>query len=222
VSKVGGRMVAVSGNHDSRALMRALARRGVLVLTERGRLEGSGRITGPPVRRVGGLLVAGASDPFEAQTSQPGRPLSFDALPDGDALREAAVARLTAWVQGLDPAPDVVLIHESSLATAVAQRLGSRTRPLLLLAGHVHRQRIVRYGASVVVDAGTAGAGGIFGLGREAIGIARLHFDGTTADTVDMVSVEPLGGGATARRVPLTPDRCDGKPADEACVYLDD
>ena len=63
---------------------------------------------------------------------------------------------------------------------------------------------------------------GVFGLGREAIGIARLHFSRRVAETVDMVKVEPLGGGATARRVPLTPDRCDGKPADEACVYLDD
>ncbi len=222
VAAVGGRMIAVSGNHDSRALMRALARRGVLVLTERGRLQGDGRVSGPPVRRVGDLLVAGAADPFEGRTSRAGRPLGFDAVPDGDARRAAVIDRLTAWIDGLSPAPDVVLIHQSSLATAVAQRLGGRGRPLLLLAGHDHRQRIVRYGSVVVVDGGTAGAGGVFGLGREAIGIARLNFEGAAARTVDMVSVEPLGGGATARRVPLGPERCEDRRADEACVYLDD
>jgi hypothetical protein len=74
----------------------------------------------------------------------------------------------------------------------------------------------------VVVDSGTAGAGGVFGLGREAIGIARLHFSRRVAETVDMVKVEPLGGGATARRVPLDTDECEDRPPDEACVYLDD
>lgn len=222
VARLGRRMVAVSGNHDSRPLMRALARRGVLVLTERGRLGGDGRVRGPAVQRVGDLRVAGASDPFEAPEAAPGRPLSFEALKDGAELRAAAVERLTTWIAGLEPQPDVVLIHQSSLATAVAERLTGLRRPLLLLAGHDHRQRALRYGDRIVLDAGTAGAGGVFGVGREAIGLARITFRGTRATAADMITIQPLGGGARAQRIPLTADGCTPRSSGEACVYLDD
>lgn len=221
VSRLGGRMVAVSGNHDSRRLMLALARRGVLVLTERGRLEPDGRVRAPAVRRVGDLLVAGAADPFEAQSAQRGRPLSFDALDDGEALRTATVDRLTGWIEDLDPQPDVVLIHQSSLATAVAERLTRLRRPLLLLAGHDHRQRVLRYGNRVVLDAGSAGAGGVFGVGRESIGLARIIFRGTNATAVDMISIQPIGGGARAQRIPLAAGGCTPQGERAACVYLD-
>jgi Icc-related predicted phosphoesterase len=54
VARLGDRVVAVSGNHDSEPLMRELARHGVTVLTRSGRLLPDGRRDGRPVITVDG------------------------------------------------------------------------------------------------------------------------------------------------------------------------
>src|SRR5207237_8568494 len=51
-------VIAVSGNHDSSLLMRRLAAGGMIVLTDKGRLNGAGRTDGKPVQNILGIRVA--------------------------------------------------------------------------------------------------------------------------------------------------------------------
>jgi predicted phosphodiesterase len=209
-----GQIVAVSGNHDSRRFMRRLAAAGAIVLTETGRLDGDGTTDGKPVEEVAGLRVAGYSDPLESRTGDPDDPqriFSFSERPDGDQEFLAAQARVLEWFRALTTRPDVILIHQNGLAQALGAALREEGGPqLLILTGHDHRQHVDRYGQTVVVDAGTVGAGGLLGAGKAPIGIAQLELgDAAWPRVIDLVQVEPLSGGAQADRVLLgAPDVC--------------
>ena len=215
VTDLGHPLVAVSGNHDSRLMMRRLAGAGAIVLTERGRLGPGGRVEGPPVQRIAGLQVAGHSDPLEwrrGDPSAPGRVFSFAERPHGEQEYARASDRIYRWFSRLRPEPDVVLIHENGLAQALARRVHAddATRGLVILTGHDHRQHVDVYGGITVVDAGTTGAGGLFGVATTAVGIAPLHFAGAHLRAIDLVQVEPISGAAEAERViPGSPAACE-------------
>jgi hypothetical protein len=84
IAKLGSRVIAVSGDHDSHQMMLALARTGVTILTSHGRLRADGRF-GPAEITVEGLRVAGFEDPMEYDGVSPddrGRIFSFGQLPD--------------------------------------------------------------------------------------------------------------------------------------------
>jgi predicted phosphodiesterase len=187
VRALGRPFVAVSGNHDSRWFMRRLAGAGVLVLTEQGRLRPNGSTDGKPVQRVDGLLVAGYADPLEWRGSNPGDPgriFSFSEHPDGDRDYARIEDRLLRWFEELPRRPNVVLVHQNGLAQGLAETLhaGGHEQSLLVLTGHDHEQHIDRYGEILVIDAGTVGAGGAFGVGAESVGVAQLHIpEGETA-----------------------------------------
>jgi hypothetical protein len=79
---------------------------------------------------------------------------------------------------------------------------------VLVLTGHDHEQHVESEGANVLVDGGSVGAGGAFGVGEEASGFALVHLDATDrARAVDLIEVEPESGSASAHRVVLTPPR---------------
>jgi predicted phosphodiesterase len=191
-----GRVVAVSGNHDSRLFMGALARAGAIVLDEQH-----------PVQEIEGLLVAGYPDPLESRAGDPNDPdriFSFSERPDGERAYAAAKEDLIAWFRALDPRPDVVLVHQNGLAQALARELlPEQGQSLLILTGHDHRQHVDRYGRTLVVDAGTVGAGGLFGAGKQSIGVAQLELSDGFAwpRLIDLVQLEPLSGAARADRV---------------------
>jgi hypothetical protein len=187
--------------------MRRLAARGVLVLTEHGRLRADGRTAGPAVVEVDGLRVAGFSDPLEWRGHDPNAPeriFSFSERPGGAREERAAKDRLIAWFSALPAPPDVLLVHQNGLAQALARRLHAEgfERPLTIVCGHDHKQHVDRHGPITVVDGGTAGAGGMLAAGSEPIGVAELHFARETARlrAVDLVQVEPFSGAAQARR----------------------
>ena len=216
ITTLGGPIIAVSGNHDSGLFMRALARAGAIVLTDRGRLTASGGTDGEPVEQIGDLRVAGYPDPLAWQGSDPTNPkriFSFAQLPNGAAVRAHAQAALISWFRGLQPAPQIVLEHDSGLAEGLARAIAPRqTRPLLILTGHDHQQHIERYGKVLLVDAGTVGAGGVFGIGQERVGVAELHLpDGqVTPRAIDLIQVQPFTGAADAERVvPASHGFCD-------------
>jgi predicted phosphodiesterase len=217
VRALGRPFVAVSGNHDSRWFMRRLAGAGVLVLTEQGRLRPDGNTDGKPVQRVDGLLVAGYADPLEWRGSNPGDPgriFSFSEHPDGDRDYARVEDQLLRWFEELPRRPNVVLIHQNGLAQGLAEALHARghEHSLLVLTGHDHEQHIDRYGEILVVDAGTVGAGGAFGVGAESVGVAQLYIpEGETRPrAIDLVQVEPLSGAASAERViPASPEACE-------------
>lgn len=208
------RVVAVSGNHDSRIFMRHLAERGVTVLTETGRIRRDGSVDGRPVQEIDGLRVAGFSDPLESRTGDPNDPdriFSFSERPNGEQEYEQAKRALIAWFRTLEPRPDVVMVHQNGLAQALARELRDEAR-LLILTGHDHRQHIDRHGNVLVVDAGSVGAGGILGAGKDSIGVAQLELAGTGPwpRLIDLIALEPFSGAARADRIlPAAPEACE-------------
>jgi predicted phosphodiesterase len=207
VARLGRRVVAVSGNHDSALMMRALARRGVTVLESRGVLGGDARMA-----TVDGNLVAGFDDPQEWRGRDPDDPrriFSFSEMADPARAVRAAQRRLLEWFEGLPRRPDVVLVHQNGLAQFLARTLHAQgyDRPLTILTGHDHLQHVTSYGQVTVVDAGTVGASGLYGVGRDFVGLGDLHFAEGRLQAADLIAVEPVSGAAQARRAVIAP--CD-------------
>jgi predicted phosphodiesterase len=214
IARLGDPVVAVSGNHDSRELMLAAARAGVVVLTRTGRLLETGETDGEPVSSVSGLRVAGYDDPLEATAGTfEGHLLDLKERAFADASLE-----FVEWFFALPERPQVVLVHRHGLAHALLDRLESDGGPpVLIMTGHDHDQHVDRAGSHVLVNGGSLGAGGIFGVGEEDSGFAVVHVDAAgTARSVDLVSVEPATGAASAERVVLAPRPEDAPAAGEA------
>jgi predicted MPP superfamily phosphohydrolase len=194
VARLGSPVVAVSGNHDSAPLMRALAREGVTVLTQaRGVVD------------VDGIAVAGFEDPLERDGGVLGHRLK---LKIGEKV--GAEAELVSWFDALPRRPQVVLVHQHGLAHALLDHVAAEqaTPPLLILTGHDHRQHVDQRGDDILVDGGTVGAGGPFAIGESPAGFALLHLTAANRlQAADLVQVEPLSGEGTARRVVFDPTR---------------
>jgi predicted phosphodiesterase len=203
VARLGSPVVAVSGNHDSRSLMLAAARSGVVVLTRSGRLLADGTTDGEPVVELAGLSVAGWDDPGESATGR----LDGHLLELKEKAFLDAQAQFLDWFESLPERPDVVLVHQHSLAHGLLDLLAVQGgEPVLVLTGHDHRQHVESEGAHVLVDGGSVGAGGAFGVGEEPSGFALVHLDGEDrARAVDLVEVEPETGSASAHRVVIAP-----------------
>jgi predicted phosphodiesterase len=197
IARAGNPLVFVSGNHDSAALERSLARAGATVLTRRGRLLPNGRY-GPQVVRVAGLRVAGYDDPFLRRAGQQSAP---DPAPS--AQQQAA---FDEWLRPLEGDVDVVMIHEPALAAAALDRLSANppTRPLAFLVGHTHVPALETTRNVVVLNGGTAGGGGTGNLSEnQPIGLAVLRYEATPVFAplaADLVEIDPADGDATATR----------------------
>jgi hypothetical protein len=77
---------------------------------------------------------------------------------------------------------------------------------VLILTGHDHEQHVDQRGQHVLVDGGTLGAGGAFGIGEEHAGFIQLHLDAdNNLRAADLIEVEPVSGGASARRLVFDP-----------------
>jgi predicted phosphodiesterase len=201
--------VFVSGNHDSDALQRDLARRGAIVLTHHGRLNPDGSY-GEMIVNVDGLRVAGYSDPFERRAGENFRD-RFEEVPT-PAQQDA----FTAWLLPLLGRVDVVMVHEPALIEHALAALDDEppARPLVILTGHTHSAYIERYAGVTVINGGSVGAGGTGNLAEPTdIGIARFIF---TAEprfqplAADLVEIDPGTGSATARR-----ERLDAAPDED-------
>jgi Calcineurin-like phosphoesterase superfamily domain len=228
IARLGSKVIAVSGNHDSAAMMLALARRGVVVLTSHGQLLPNGRY-GKQEVFVGGVRVAGFEDPVEYRGTNPDsatRIFSLGQLPSYPQAYSRVQQRLLAWFRGLPRRPDVVLIHENGLAQYLAQTLYGRgySAPLTILTGHDHIQHVNHDGPIDVVDAGTVGASGPYGLGSDYVGLADLHWasGAPVLHAADLIQTEPVSGVAQAQRVVLSTD-CGLSRTDctSAVDYLD-
>jgi hypothetical protein len=97
---------------------------------------------------------------------------------------------------------------------------GGYARPLTIVTGHNHYQRIDRIGAITVVNAGTLGAGGFLRLGQESVGLGQMYLAGEPPEvqSVDLIEVEPVSGAAQADRVVLDVE-CPPEEAEETCTY---
>jgi predicted phosphodiesterase len=202
-ARLGDPTIAVSGNHDTPLVMCDLAASGAIVLTRQGRMNAAGRVRGPAVQRIEGLLVAGYDDPLEVDAGTYGHRLDFT-----PAQLAAASKGVSAWFDSLRPRPQVVLVHDFRFAAALRAHVAADSRrPLLILTGHDHKQHVDQSGEVVEVDGGSLGAGGVFGVGKAAAGFAQVHLTaGGWPDAVDMIAADPISGDAVAQRVSLTED----------------
>src|SRR4051794_21272551 len=201
VVRTGKPFVFVAGNHDSDTLSRQLARDGAIVLTRTGRLSAHGDTTdGRPVVNAAGLRVAGYDDPFERQA---GDHFSdrYNGVPDA-----AEVDRFTDWMLSVRDRVDVVMVHNPALLPKALDELDAepRARPLIILTGHTHHALLTRRPGATVINAGTVGAGGTGNLLEKSdIGIARFLYEtkpSFDALAVDMITIDPRSGSASARR----------------------
>lgn len=203
IARIGSAVVFVTGNHDSDALARRLARAGAIVLTDRGRLRADGT-RGPLVVRVGGLRVAGYSDPFERRAAQGYRDRYDDAPPA--ARRRRAFAD---WLRPLVGRVDVVMVHSPGLAARALRELRADppAAPLVLLTGHTHRAAVRTSPNLVLLNGGTAGGGGVGNLDEDQpFGLAVLTYaraGGFRPLLADTVEIDPRSGAASAERTPL-------------------
>jgi predicted phosphodiesterase len=202
---LGKPFVFVSGNHDSDSLQRDLARRGAIVLTDRGRLNPDGSF-GDTIVDVGGLRVAGYSDPFQRLAGESFRDRYH---PTPTPAQEDA---FTAWLLPKIGQLDVVMVHEPALIqhALAALKDDPPARPLVFLVGHTHKASIERYPGVTVINGGSVGAGGTGNLTEDTdIGIAQFIY---TAEprfqplAADLVEIDPGDGSATARRERLDAD----------------
>jgi hypothetical protein len=103
---------------------------------------------------------------------------------------------------------DVIMVHEPALidpALAVL-RDDPPSRPLMFVVGHTHRATLETLPGVTVVNGGSIGGGGTGNLAEDAptdVGIARVIYAADPAFrplAVDLVSIDPSSGSATARR----------------------
>jgi len=202
VARIGDPTVFVSGNHDSDVLERRLARAGAIVLTQRGRLlPGGGR--GEVVVKVGGLRVAGYSDPFERRRED-----RYEARGEPEPSEEQK-RDFATWLRPLVGRVDVVLVHSPALASTAVEGLREKPpdRPLAVLTGHTHLPRLRSSENLVELNGGTVGGGGTGNLEKnQPFGLAVLtfaragEFDPLLADIVE---IDAQTGAARAERTRL-------------------
>ncbi len=200
VMHAGEKLVFVSGNHDSDALERQLARAGAIVLTRSGRLNHDGTPGGPLVSTVEGLRIAGYDDPLKRRAADGYEDLG--ATPTTEQQQAFAT-----WLDGVIGKADVVMVHEPALAKLAVDALRAQppTQPLLIVWGHTHKAELEQSGTLTTLNPGSLGAGGTGNLAESDgdIGLARLIY--RTAPrfeplAADIVQIDPGNGAAQAQR----------------------
>jgi hypothetical protein len=201
IAHMGDPTVVVGGNHDSDTLLKDLAADGAIVLTQFGRLRADGS-HGPKVVRVGGLRMAGYTDPFLRRADQE----YDDKFHVG--LTNAAAEEFRRWFDGLEAKVDVVVVHEPEVAATVLSELHRQPpdHPIMILDAHTHRLFLQADPNLLEVNGGTIGAGGTGNLADERSNLSLAIITYRRQPTplplaVDQVTIDPGSGGASARRV---------------------
>jgi hypothetical protein len=167
---------------------------------------------------VAGIKMAGFEDPLAFAEGDFPRGIrsgmSFGDIPDGEERKQAAVAERWRWWLALPERPQVLVIHQEALGRELAARIQAQDpdgAPLTILVGHTHRQRLDRYGPVTVVNSGSIGAGGLFGIGEQSVGLALVDLDPFTnaLEATTLISQNPSTDAARARRVITDNPDCD-------------
>ena len=201
VVRTGRPFVFVSGNHDSDTLERELAEEGAIVLSEGGRVNADGSL-GPVIQEIGGLRVAGYADPFIRRSAE-NYADRYQPAPSPDQ-QDA----FTSWMMRVQDEVDVLMVHEPALIAPALAVLNDQPpdHPLLFVVGHSHAADLRTRPGVTVVNGGSIGAGGTGNLADEKptdVGIARVAYAASPSFrplAVDLVSIDPSSGSATARR----------------------
>ena len=199
----------VTGNHDSDRSAQELADDGAVVLTQFGRLKRGGGF-GDVINQIAGMRIAGYGDPFERKAAQNYRDRFTD------AVTPEQQEDFAKWMRPLVGKVDVVLVHEPALIAKMLDELRTipPRRPLVFVVGHTHQTSLERQPNVDVINGGSIGGGGTGNLtdGETDVSLARMSYDisdGFEPLAVDLVSIDPGTGAATARRdrldEPVTP-----------------
>ncbi|HWH94932.1 MAG TPA: metallophosphoesterase family protein [Baekduia sp.] len=201
IARMGRPTVVVGGNHDSDTLLKELAADGAIVLTQFGRLRADGS-HGPKVLKVGGLRMAGYTDPFLRRAGQ----AYEDRFRVG--LTNAAAEDFRRWFDGIENQVDVIVVHEPEVAISVLAELRRQPpdHPIMILDAHTHRLFLQADPNLLEVNGGSIGAGGTGNLADErsnlSLAIVTYRLKPTALPlAVDQVTIDPGSGGASARRV---------------------
>jgi Calcineurin-like phosphoesterase superfamily domain len=180
-----------------------LARAGAVVLTERGRLNPDGSY-GKVIQRVAGLRVAGYSDPFERRG---GDDYADRYQPTPTPDQQDA---FTEFMRSVEHDVDVIMVHEPQLIEPALEILKDDppSHPIVFVVGHTHHADLQSRPGVTVINGGSVGAGGTGNLADAPtkVGIARLAYSidpRFSPLAVDLVSIDPGSGSATAQRVRL-------------------
>jgi len=199
VSNVGNPLVFVTGNHDSDRSAQELADDGAVVLTEFGRLKRGGGY-GPIINEIAGMRIVGYSDPFERRAAEDYRD-RFTNTVTPEQQDEFA-----DWLRPKLGELDVVMVHEPALIQQTLDELRQvpPERPLVFVVGHTHTASLDRQPNVDIINGGSIGGGGTGNLtdGETDVGLARMAYDIDAFQplAVDIVSIDPGTGAATARR----------------------
>jgi predicted phosphodiesterase len=200
IAKLGRPTVVVGGNHDSDVLLKDLAADGAIVLTQFGRLRPDGS-HGPVVVKVGGLRMAGYTDPFLRRAGQDFE----DKFKVG--LTNAAAEAFRRWFETIEAKVDVVVVHEPQVAATVLEELRRQPpdHPIMILDAHTHRLFLRADPNLLEVNGGTIGAGGTGNLTDRAnytLALITYRLQPTPLPlAVDQVTIDPGNGDSSARRV---------------------
>jgi predicted phosphodiesterase len=205
VARAGRPFVFVTGNHDSDVQARDLARAGAVVLTERGRLGRDGDL-GEVVVRIGGLRVAGYSDPFERREAE-----DYADRAPREGVPRAEQEAFADWLRPLVGEVDVVMVHSPEVAGLALGELRDSppADPLVLVTGHTHRAKLEVADGVVGLNGGSVGGGGTGNLGEDTtVALGALiyeHERGFRPLAADLVEIEPGTGSSRAQRRRLDP-----------------
>ena len=153
------------------------------VLDEDDPIEPDGAEGGDPIIEVGDLTIAGYPDPLEWEGSDPARPSGSSRSRRWMTARRSTSRRRRTSPPGSGPCLRSPT-SSSSTRTAWPQNLAAvldeegYSRPLTIVTGHNHYQRIDRLGSITIVNAGTLGAGGLLRLGQESVGLGQMYLAG--------------------------------------------
>jgi len=175
--------VFVRGNHDSIELQKALQKiQGAVVL------DGA-------ARRIGGLTVYGLGDPVFS-------PDRLAALADSrfaEAVRSVGT-RILGDVATMPRPPDIVAVHDSRMAEAVAGYVP------LVISGHFHKPGVSVVNGTLFLQVGSTGGAGanVFTqVGGVPLSAEILYFTKTSPPRLvayDVVEQSPVSGSLTLRR----------------------
>lgn len=137
-------VLMIGGNHEDMPAMRVFARAGY-------------RILNATSATIAGVTVYGLTDPMA---------YSFNSTPDMARVNAAGLAALERWKR-LDPAPQVLLVHELAEAQPIIDWAKRHHEVLTVAYGHDHVVGLRADGSVTLVDAGTAGASGYIDLAHD-------------------------------------------------------
>lgn len=181
--------VYVKGNHDSSTTAKAVA------------AQPNGTVLNGGETTVAGLTFAGIADPLFTPDKQ-------THIDEAGTEREltAAGTKLAQDVQGFKRPPDVLLVHDPTMA----KPLGGAAP--LVLAGHLHRREVERLadGTLLLVEGSTGGAGDRALVHEQPTPLecSVLYFDADSGRlrARDDITLGGLGEStATVKRTVITP-----------------